>query len=122
MRIRSLFRIVAAALAFGMTAGLTASATPADDAPQIVPIAAQRYRFEPSTITLKRGQTVKLVLSSRDRIHGFMSKALGIDTDIAPGKPTEITITPRAAGTFRTICDHYCGLGHHGMKMTIVVQ
>ncbi len=102
-------------------AALTATAARAG-APQVVQISARRYRFEPSSITLRRGQAVKLVLSSKDRVHGFMNRPLGIDTDIPPGKPTEITITPQAAGTFRAICDHYCGLGHNGMKMTIVVQ
>jgi cytochrome c oxidase subunit 2 len=51
-----------------------------------------------------------------------MVRAFGIDTDIQPGKTTAITITPEKAGSYTTICDHYCGLGHGGMKMTIVVE
>jgi cytochrome c oxidase subunit 2 len=51
-----------------------------------------------------------------------MVRAFGIDTDIQPGKTTAITIRPEKVGTYTTICDHYCGLGHGGMKMTIVVQ
>jgi heme/copper-type cytochrome/quinol oxidase subunit 2 len=50
-----------------------------------------------------------------------MIRALKIDTDIKPGKVTEMTVTPATAGTFKAICDHYCGLGHGGMKMTVVV-
>jgi cytochrome c oxidase subunit 2 len=89
---------------------------------QTIQIHAKRYQFEPSTITLKRGETVKLLLTSEDRTHGFMVKPLGVDTDIEPGKTTEITIRPEKAGTYTTICDHYCGLGHNGMKMKIVVE
>jgi cytochrome c oxidase subunit 2 len=112
------------------TAGLPLSAA---DNPNSVPnsmpnsvrtiqIHAKRYQFEPSIVTLKRGKTVKLLLTSEDRTHGFMVKPLGVDTDIEPGKTTEITIRPEKAGTYTTICDHYCGLGHNGMKMKIVVE
>jgi len=50
-----------------------------------------------------------------------MIRALHIDTDIKPGAVVEKTVTPQSAGTFNAICDHYCGLGHGGMKMTVVV-
>jgi heme/copper-type cytochrome/quinol oxidase subunit 2 len=33
-----------------------------------------------------------------------------------------MTVTPATAGTFKSICDHYCGIGHGGMKMTVVVE
>jgi cytochrome c oxidase subunit 2 len=89
---------------------------------QTIQIHAKRYQFEPSIVTLKRGETVKLLLTSEDRTHGFMVRPLGIDTDIEPGKITAITIRPEKAGTYTTICDHYCGLGHNGMKMKIVVE
>jgi heme/copper-type cytochrome/quinol oxidase subunit 2 len=63
-----------------------------------------------------------LQLTSTDRTHGFMIRALKIDTDIKPGNVTEMTVTPATAGTFKAICDHYCGLGHGNMKMTVVVE
>jgi cytochrome c oxidase subunit 2 len=96
--------------------------TPAAESPQVVNITASKFHFTPDRITLVRGQSVTLQLTSADRTHGFMVKPLGIDTDIDPGKTTAITIRPEKAGTYTTICDHYCGLGHNSMKMTIVVQ
>ena len=42
--------------------------------------------------------------------------------DIIAGKTTEVTITPKLAGRYTTICDHFCGVGHGNMKMTIVVE
>jgi len=51
-----------------------------------------------------------------------MIRTLKIDTDVKPGKVTAITVTPQTPGTFKAICDHYCGLGHGGMKMTVVVE
>ena len=89
--------------------------------PKVIEIAAQKYHFTPARLVLKQGETVKLVLTSRDREHGFLLKPFGIDAEIEPGHPTALTITPRAAGTFTAICDDYCGIGHPLMRMTIVV-
>ena len=127
-RMKPVIRIGTMALASGALGILLA--TPAaplhaaadSNSVQTIRIHAKRYQFEPSMVTLKRGETVKLLLTSEDRAHGFLSKALGIDTDIEPAKTTEITIRPEKAGTYSTICDHYCGLGHSGMKMKFVVE
>jgi cytochrome c oxidase subunit 2 len=90
--------------------------------PRVIPITAKRFAFSPSEITLKKGETVKLVVSSDDVIHGFFSRPLKIDADVEPGKPTELTVTPQTAGRFLTICDHFCGAQHGNMHMTIVVE
>lgn len=98
--------------------------THADNQPpaRVIEISARRYEFSPDQIVLKRGEPVKLVLTSQDRTHGFFMKALKIDTDIKPGQTTEVDLTPETPGTYTTICDHYCGVGHGNMHMTIVVQ
>lgn len=90
--------------------------------PRVIEITAKRYGFAPDTITLKKGETVKLRLHSEDVIHGFFSRQLKIDEEVEPGKTTEVTLTPQTAGTFKTICDHFCGAGHGNMAMTIVVE
>lgn len=94
----------------------------ADEASQLVKITAGESQFTPDLIVLKKGQPVTLQLTSTDRIHGLAIRALKIDTDIRPGQSTEITVTPQVAGTFKGFCDHYCGLGHGNMKMTVVVE
>ncbi len=92
-------------------------------APQrVVPISAKKFEFTPNLVRLKRGETVTLCLTSLDRPHGFLQKDLGVDADINPSKPVDVTITPTKAGTFTVICDDYCGSGHGNMKMTIVVE
>jgi heme/copper-type cytochrome/quinol oxidase subunit 2 len=45
-----------------------------------------------------------------------MMRALKINTDIKPGRMIETPVTPAVAGTFRAVCDHYCGLGPSRMK------
>jgi cytochrome c oxidase subunit II len=90
--------------------------------PRVVSITAKRFQFTPNDVTLKRGEPVKLLLRSEDVVHGFFMKTLGIDTEIQPGKVTEVVLTPQTVGRFTTICDHFCGSGHGNMKMTIVVE
>lgn len=90
--------------------------------PRVVDIAAKRFEFTPREIVLKRGEKVTLRLRSGDVTHGFYQKALGIDATIEPGRTTEVTLTPEKAGRYLTICDHFCGVGHGGMSMTIVVE
>ena len=120
---QSTFRVAAAGLA--LVAGLLAVASPparAQDEPRVIVITAKRFEFSPNQITLAKGETVKLQIKSEDVTHGLFVRPLGIDTEIVPGRVTELTVTPETAGTYRAICDHFCGAGHGGMKMTIVVE
>jgi len=89
--------------------------------PKVIEITAEKFDFTPNEITLKKGEPVILRVTSADRVHGFMSKPLKFDTDIAVGKTTDITVTPDAAGDYTVICDHYCGTGHGSMKMNVTV-
>jgi cytochrome c oxidase subunit II len=93
----------------------------ADVNPNVIEITARKFDFTPNEITLKKGQPVILRLTSSDRVHGFFSKALKFDTDILPGKTTDVVVTPDTAGDFTIICDHYCGTGHGNMKMKATV-
>jgi heme/copper-type cytochrome/quinol oxidase subunit 2 len=33
-----------------------------------------------------------------------------------------VHIKPEKPGRYTVICDHYCGSGHGGMKLTVVVE
>ncbi len=95
--------------------------TGAQMAPKTITIIAHRFAFEPNQISLKKGEPVVLQLTTADVTHGFYLKPLRIDEVIEPGKTTTVHVTPQTAGTFTTICDHFCGANHGNMKMTIVV-
>ena len=119
----AVFRVAGGALA--VVAGLLAAAGPrvrAEEGPRVIVITAKRFEFSPKEITLKKGETVKLQLKSEDVTHGFFLRPLRIDTDIPAGQTAEVTVTPQEVGRYRAICDHFCGAGHGGMKMTIVVE
>jgi cytochrome c oxidase subunit 2 len=115
--------VVSTGLAFiASLLAVTSSPARAQDEPRVVAITARRFEFSPNQITLAKGETVKLRIRSEDVTHGLFLRPLGIDTEIVPGQVTELTVTPQSAGTYRAICDHFCGAGHGGMKMTIVVE
>ena len=84
----------------------------------VITIHAKRFEFSPSEVHLKRGEQVTIRLVSDDRAHGLSSKPLQLELD----GNDEATITPNVTGTFKAICDHYCGTGHGNMKLTFVVD
>ncbi len=88
----------------------------------VIEISARRFEFTPNPVTLKKGEPVTIRLTAIDRAHGLLVKELGIELDAGKDEPDQVTITPKAAGRFAAICDHYCGSGHGGMKMTFIVE
>lgn len=123
-RTNCLRTIFAAALPVTLAAFLAASLArraQADDVP-VIEIVAKRFSFSPDKIILKKGQTVKLRLRSEDVTHGFFLRPLKLDEEIPAGQTADVIVTPQTAGTFTTICDHFCGANHGNMNMTIVVE
>lgn len=84
-------------------------------------IHARRYAFVPNAITLKKGQTAKLVLISDDVHHGLAVRGLGIRSDILPGHRVEAVVTPTQVGDFAGGCSVYCGSGHRDMEFVVHV-
>lgn len=99
-----------------------ATAMADEPAPRVVEVSAKRFEFTPNVITLKRDEPVTIRLTSTDRAHGLLINALDVDLDTSEGHPAEVTVTPHATGRFEAICDHYCGMGHGNMKLTVVVE
>ncbi len=117
---RRIFGYGCLSLCFGAAVSLAALPGPAE--PRVVAITAKRFEFSPSQITLKKGETVKLQVTSQDVRHGLFLKPLGLDADIVPGKTIEVMVTPMVAGRFSAICDIFCGAQHGNMRMTVVVE
>jgi cytochrome c oxidase subunit 2 len=61
-------------------------------------------------------------LSSKDVIHDFCVPAMRIAGDAIPGSLIPIWFTPIKTGTYEIVCGQLCGLGHFGMKGTLVVD
>ena len=61
-------------------------------------------------------------LSSKDVIHDFFLPSMRIAGDAIPGSLIPVWFTPLKTGTYEVICGQLCGLGHYGMKGTLVVD
>jgi cytochrome c oxidase subunit II len=120
MRLTFRFHLVMAAL---VTIGsLSLKMTPAQaQAPHQVEIVAQRFQFTPSEITLKKGEPVVLVLTSKDVTHGLKLDAFNQTMKAEKGKSSKVSFTPDKAGDFVAQCAVFCGAGHGSMKLTIHV-
>lgn len=92
------------------------------DGVQVIEVEAGSFYFKPSTITVKKGSQVKIVLNNKDGIHDFVLEEFNVKTpQITAGKTAEVEFTADKAGSF----EYYCSVGNHrqmGMKGTLVVQ
>ena len=87
-----------------------------------VDVVASRFQFEPATISVVQGDSVRLRLRSADRTHAFAIKAFRVKA-LIPKMGEEVTVDFVAdrAGTFDFTCAEYCGTGHRAMKGRLVV-
>jgi len=91
-------------------------------APHEIQMTAKKYEFDPSVITVKKGEHVRLIITATDHDHGFKVSAFNVDQLLKKGKPTTIEFVADKAGEFQFNCSHFCGIGHHRMKGKLVVQ
>jgi cytochrome c oxidase subunit 2 len=86
-----------------------------------IEVHAKQFKFEPAEITLKRGETVKLVLISDDVPHGLAVAGLAIHADMVKGQPVSLVVTPKEVGDFPGRCSKFCGSGHRDMHFMVHV-
>ena len=101
----------ASALAAIGLAGCTANAAQET----VIKIVAQRFRYTPNEILLKKGQTAVLEFTSLDFVHGFNIPELKTRADLLPGKITTVRVRFDEAGSYDFLCDNFCGDGHEEM-------
>ena len=86
-----------------------------------VQIVASRHTFEPATVHVVAGESVRLVVRSKDGTHGFSIANLKIDLHIPDsGDPVTAEFTAPAAGEYEIACSEFCGRGHGQMKAALV--
>lgn len=61
-------------------------------------------------------------LSSKDVIHNFCLPSMRIAQDAIPGQMIPMWFRPIKTGSYEIVCGQLCGLGHYGMKGTLVVD
>ncbi len=82
---------------------------------------AQMWTWTP-VLKLKKNQTYRLHISSKDLQHGFSLQPMNMNFQILPGYDHVLTITPTLAGEYKVICNEFCGIGHHLMVGKMLVE
>jgi cytochrome c oxidase subunit 2 len=116
-----MFSLAAALTAFCLTVGAFTQ-EPAPAGVHEIKMTAKKYQFDPNTITVKKGEKVRLLITALDRDHGFKLEAYGINQKLKKGDPTTIEFTAEKAGTFPFQCSEFCGMGHRKMKGRLIVE
>ena len=111
------YRLWVVCLALGLisASGLAQSST------RRIEIHARRFSFTPAEITLEKGETVTLVLTSDDVPHSLLVEGLHINGAMTKGHITEVNVTPETAGDFKGRCGRFCGSGHGSMLFVVHV-
>lgn len=86
-----------------------------------ITVTGSPFKFEPSALTVKKGQKVRVTFESASGNHDFVIDELGVATKrVGTGGQDVVEFTPNRAGTF----SYYCSVGNHramGMEGTITV-
>jgi len=86
-----------------------------------VQIVATRYAFEPATVPVTAGESVRLVIRSNDVVHGFSIPSLKIEARIpAGGEPITVEFVAPPPGQYDIACSEYCGARHGQMRASLV--
>ncbi len=102
--------------------GYTTSATIAAPAEKVFVVTGKNYSFTPATITVNKGDKVKITFKNTSGFHDFKIDEFGVAAKKTQS-PTEevLEFTADKAGSF----EYYCSVGSHrsmGMKGTLKVE
>jgi cytochrome c oxidase subunit 2 len=87
-----------------------------------IQVTLRKYEFSPGSLRVRKGERVKLVMTAADHDHGFKLDDFNINQKIPRETTVVVEFTADKAGTFQFRCSNVCGIGHRGMKGTLVVE
>jgi cytochrome c oxidase subunit 2 len=95
---------------------LLAAGAAAAEAPEARPVEvrASAGGFTPSRLTLRQGETTRILLTSADSEHCFAVDALRVEKRIVPGRATAVELAPDRAGAFAFHCCLHPGEAERG--------
>ncbi len=92
---------------------------------KVIDLAAQVPQaggWKPQVITVNKGDTVRLRVTSRDVVHGFAIGRLGVDLGrILPGETATVEFIADRVGRFTFYCNVWCSPFHYRMRGTLEV-
>ncbi len=87
-----------------------------------ITVTGSNFKFVPSTITVKKGDTVKVTFKNSGGFHDFVIDEFDVKTKtIADGQQEVVEFTADKVGTY----EYYCSVGDHrqmGMVGKLIVQ
>ena len=83
---------------------------------------AYQYGFSPDPVVVKKGDIVRLTVTSRDITHGVYIKEYGIKLAVKKGEAKKAEFFADKSGKFNIICSVYCGSGHSKMRGKLIVE
>jgi cytochrome c oxidase subunit II len=86
-----------------------------------VSLVAQAFSFSPERIVVPLGAEVTFYLTARDVIHGWQVDRTNLNVIVIPGEIAVLRYTFTRPGTYRVVCNEYCGIGHQNMLGAIEV-
>ena len=91
----------------------------------VVKIEVSDWRWDPSAITVKQGESVTLEITNTGRMpHGIWIPKLGVNEGVSPGKVIQVTVDTQTAGKYVVRCaDPMCGNAeqHADMNATLLI-
>ncbi len=85
-------------------------------------VTAKDWKFDPGTIKVKKGDLVRLKITSADVKHSFMLKDYNLNVPLEPNQTQTIEFVADKAGTFSFRCGVPCGEGHRDMTGIFIVE
>ena len=74
------------------------------EAQDAVRVEASKEGFRPKVVNVRKGESLRLQLSSSDSEHCFALEAFRVEKRILPGKTTTVDLVPDRTGTFPFYC------------------
>jgi cytochrome c oxidase subunit 2 len=97
-----------------------------------ISMTADYWSFEPSPIMVKKGETVRLVITSVNNLmpmtimmfpdHGIDIEDYDIGYTLPVGETVTIEFVADKIGEFHFHCSVYCGIGHEDMHGELIVE
>jgi cytochrome c oxidase subunit 2 len=84
-------------------------------------IVASMFNYNPGSVQIPKGSKVKVMVTTKDVIHGFEIAGTNVNMMVEPGFISEYVTSFDKAGEFLILCNEYCGMGHHLMTSKIEV-
>lgn len=106
--------IIAGAYSIFSHKSISSTQTPSNT--KTIILQASRFQYTPETITINKGDHVKIIVNDTDTKHGIAIPDFGVTGT------GSVEFTADKAGTFTFHCPTMCGPGHKEMTGTLIVQ